>query len=690
MTPATDPHGGDEERQTANRSTDERTATRRTVLRATGAGAAGVAIGGFAGTAAASADETPSRLHTDGKWVRDADGEPVRLRGLATASMGFYAVDGIHPKTPEEVVGWASDPARGWYPNVVRLPVTQWDVDQLGVETLVSDVLRPVVDLLGERGIYAMIDYHVIHPYTEAAADDADYDTSPDDIVRNFWGGVAPAFADDEHVVYELFNEPTYPIFWSDNGETVESPEDEWLLWRETAQPWVDTVREEAPETPIVVGSPSWTSRTNFAPEYPFEGENLVYTAHIFPSWDASTWEPYFGDPALEVPMFVDEWGYTDVQRDAVEPHMVGTTDGWGRPFRDWLAGHRNVNWSAWVFSSEWVPTMVNHEWTALGGNDYMGAFVKQWLADARAERTVEDRSTTTPSGPDSPSAQVVSRGPTSATISWEGVTAPGADPIVQYRVSLADREPTILRAGSRSTTVEDLTPTQSYEVSVTAVDASGRRSEPATVTVSRASDTEAVLVIPSTSVAPTIDAAVDDQWEQVQPRSVDQWLWGRDSADVSANWRACWDERALYVLLEVVDDTPVTDLDAAYQNDSGELYLDLDNSRTNDYDGVDDFQLIYPRGSGSVAPGSNSVQRTDPIETATAETGDGWRIETAIPWAPYDVTPSQGHQLGFDVHVVDNAGGDSRDGKRAWFAETDNAWQDPTIFGVVELGDTG
>ncbi|MFC7197279.1 hypothetical protein ACFQL4_25940 [Halosimplex aquaticum] len=86
---------------------------------------------GLAGTAAADG-KTPSRLHTDGRWVRDADGEEVRLRGLATASMGFYEVEGIHPKTPTEVVGWASNPARGWYPNVVRLPVTQWDVDQLG------------------------------------------------------------------------------------------------------------------------------------------------------------------------------------------------------------------------------------------------------------------------------------------------------------------------------------------------------------------------------------------------------------------------------------------------------------------------------------------------------------------------------------------------------------------------------
>ncbi|WP_415380109.1 PKD domain-containing protein [Halosimplex sp. TS25] len=385
MVPDTDPHGSDER----GTGTQGRTATRRGVLRATGAGVAGVALGGFAGTAAADG-ETPPRLHTDGRWVRDADGEAVRLRGLATASMGFYEVDGIHPKTPTEVVDWASDPARGWYPNVVRLPVTQWDVDQLGVETLVSDVLRPVVDLLGERGTYALIDYHIIHPYTEAAADDADYDTSPDEIVRNFWGGVAPAFADDDHVLYELFNEPTYPIFWSDNGETVESPEDEWLLWREIAQPWVDMVREEAPETPIVIGSPSWTSRTNFAPEYPFEGENLVYAAHIYPdNGQPEAFDDTYGAPAEDVPVFVTEFGWDPYSEDLDQ----GTNTDWGRPFREWVENYDNMGWAAWCFDDSWAPAMFDSpgaggadDWTLRSAPEEHGGFIRQWLAETSAE----------------------------------------------------------------------------------------------------------------------------------------------------------------------------------------------------------------------------------------------------------------------------------------------------------------
>ncbi|MFC7197278.1 PKD domain-containing protein [Halosimplex aquaticum] len=251
-------------------------------------------------------------------------------------------------------------------------------------------MLRPVVDLLAERGTYALIDYHLVHPYTEAAADDADYDTSPDEIVRNFWSGVAPAFADDDHVLYKLFNEPTYPIFWSDNGESVESPEDEWLLWRETAQPWVDMVREEAPETPIVIGSPSWTSRTNFAPEYPFEGENLIYAAHIYPdNGQPEEFDDTYGAPAEDVPVFVTEFGW-DPYSDGLDH---GTNTDWGQPFREWVEGYDNMGWAAWCFDDSWAPAMFDSpgaggadEWTLRSAPEEHGGFIRQWLAETSDE----------------------------------------------------------------------------------------------------------------------------------------------------------------------------------------------------------------------------------------------------------------------------------------------------------------
>lgn len=383
------PNGADDESTHGESGSELVSPTRRGVLRAAGVGATGLALGGFTGTAAAEDGETPSRLHTDGRWLKNAEDEQVRLRGVATASMGFYHVENIHPKSPKDVVGWASDTDRGWYPDVLRLPVTQWDVDQLGPQTLVDDVLRPVVDMLGERGTYAMIDYHVIRPYTEAATDDSGYDRYPDDLVRNFWGTVAPAFADDDHVLYELFNEPTYPVFWGDKGEDV-TKEGAWKLWRESAQPWVDMVREEAPETPIVLGSPHWTSRTNFAPEYPFDGDNLIYASHIYPSnGSPEEFDDQYGKPAEEVPVFLTEFGW-DPFSDGLDQ---GTNTGWGQPLREWLEGYENMSWASWCFDDSWGPRMFDSpgmggadEWTLRSGPEEHGGFVRQWLAETSEE----------------------------------------------------------------------------------------------------------------------------------------------------------------------------------------------------------------------------------------------------------------------------------------------------------------
>ncbi|GKZ14493.1 glycoside hydrolase family 5 protein [Haladaptatus sp. T7] len=328
---------------------------------------------------AAAAGPTP-RLHTDGKWIRNPDGDAVKLRGLAVADPGFYAQ--YHPKSVAEVLKWATDESRGWYPNIVRLPCTQDSVAAFGgPQGFVTDVLRPAVDLLGQRGVYALVDYHLVRPYTEEATDNADtsYDAYPDELLRNFWGTVAPEFASDEHVLFELFNEPTTPAYWGDD-ETA------WLTWRDTAQPWVDLVRSHAPETPVIIGSPRWTSVPNMAPQYPFDGDNLVYSGHIYPdNGQPSDFDATYGAPAEDVPIVITEFGW-DPDSDGLDQ---GTNSGWGQPFRDWVASYENMGWLAWCFDDSWAPTMfsspgsgANVPWTLKDAPEQHGGFIKQWLAE--------------------------------------------------------------------------------------------------------------------------------------------------------------------------------------------------------------------------------------------------------------------------------------------------------------------
>jgi len=483
-------------------STDSPTidgATRRAVLKATGVGVGGLALGGLSGTASAAA---PPRLHTEGKWIRDANGNDVKLRGLATAGLGFISYD-WYPKSVTEILDWATDSSRGWHPNVVRLPCDWGGIqDYGGVQPFVTDVLRPAVDQLADRGVYAMIDFHLVRPYTQAATDDYNADNDGtlapiDDVMTDFWGTVAPEFATDSHVIYELFNEPTYPVTWSSYGESVSTQEDEWLLWRDTAQPWVDQIQADAPNTPLIIGSPHWTSRTSFAPQYPFDGDNLIYAGHIYPdNGQPSEFDGQYGQPANDVPVVITEFGWDPNG----EGEYLGTTSGWGQPFRDWVEGYENMGWCGFSFDDSWSPTFfsspesgANEPWSLKDGTDEEGGFVKSWLAETVGDGGDggdggDDGDSTAPTAPSNLSATDTTT--SSVDLSWSASSDSGGSGLDHYNVSVDGSVDQQVPAGTTAATVSGLSSGTSYDFSVTAVDGAGNESSASnTVTAATESD---------------------------------------------------------------------------------------------------------------------------------------------------------------------------------------------------------
>ncbi|GAB3040630.1 hypothetical protein GCM10025298_32580 [Natronobiforma cellulositropha] len=382
-------------------------------MKAAGAGVGALALGGFSGSATASVGNPTPRLSTDGKWIVNPDGERVKLRGFSTASLDFTEIghsEGWIPYSVEEVLERATDGEK-WHPNTVRIPITEDPVHDHGMDYVVEDLLRPAIDYLADRGVYAMIDFHLIRPYVEARANaegmtedgwaDDDYshgfnpDVETDDLLVEFWDAVAPEFADDEHVIYELYNEPTLPVAWStygDYGPEVTSREDSWLLWRDVAQPWVDLIREHAPETPIIIGSPHWTSETQFAPEYPFEGENLIYASHIYPdNGYPGEFDEEYGAPAEEVPVVCTEFGW-DPDEEFRETVEFGTTSEWGSPFIEWLESYDNMGWQAWCFDWAWQPTFFDETsdgWELKDGEEQMGWYIRDVLEDTKDDMIV-------------------------------------------------------------------------------------------------------------------------------------------------------------------------------------------------------------------------------------------------------------------------------------------------------------
>ena len=155
--------------------------------------------------------------------------------------------------------------------------------------------------------------------------------------------------------------------------------------------------------------------------------------------------------------------------------------------------------------------------------------------------------------------------------------------------------------------------------------------------------------------------------------------------ADLSAAWRARYDDEGLHLRVDVTDDVlTADDGEAWYQDDGVEVYLDLDNAKTFGAYDADDRQIAVG------IDGSVRVTKGPPVAGARAsvrETAAGYVAEVTLPWTGLGAEAAAGKFIGLDVHVLDDDDGGPVDAKLAWFAEQDQSHANARLFGTVALG---
>ena len=175
----------------------------------------------------------------------------------------------------------------------------------------------------------------------------------------------------------------------------------------------------------------------------------------------------------------------------------------------------------------------------------------------------------------------------------------------------------------------------------------------------------------------------------------LNQWV---DGNDLEASYRVSWDEDYLYLAVKVRDDKYVQRATGAdlYKGDSIELLLD-----TNFYGDFgsttlspDDFQL-------GISPGYETVdQDTEaylwfPTERTGNKNGviigasggnDLYRVEFAVPWSVFGVTPAVGQHYGFALSVSDNDNGSSNVQQSMVSSAARRSLVDPTSWGELVL----
>ncbi|AZN41325.1 sugar-binding protein [Paenibacillus albus] len=194
------------------------------------------------------------------------------------------------------------------------------------------------------------------------------------------------------------------------------------------------------------------------------------------------------------------------------------------------------------------------------------------------------------------------------------------------------------------------------------------------------------------TATAPTIDGSLDSVWTGKVTNAISKVSLGTisGSSDLSGNFGALWDSTNLYIVADINDDSLRNDSAAISDDDSIDLYLDLNHDRTTTY-GADDF--MYQFGYGDTTFSEYKHSATAGVTFATTARTGGYRIEIKIPWTTLGKTPTTNMAFGFDMMINDDDDGGARDSQLAWNDGTANAYQNPSLFGdgtLVAAAPTG
>ena len=165
----------------------------------------------------------------------------------------------------------------------------------------------------------------------------------------------------------------------------------------------------------------------------------------------------------------------------------------------------------------------------------------------------------------------------------------------------------------------------------------------------------------------------------------------GNAAEGLEGTFKLCWDDDNLYVLVSVVDPTPMMSkvtADNLWSGDGIELFIGTEKLDEGGPLIFSDRHLIV----GAPGPGKapfyydNSPKQYE-TGTLIVPGGDGksYTLETAIPWTALGIKPQPGLELLFDLGIDDSSSGTGRRAQLMWNG-TDKNSGDRTHWGRLKL----
>lgn len=208
----------------------------------------------------------------------------------------------------------------------------------------------------------------------------------------------------------------------------------------------------------------------------------------------------------------------------------------------------------------------------------------------------------------------------------------------------------------------------------------------------SRSRRSARIVTAPRAESAIKIDGIMAD-WpgRPGEPIGPHQLVIGRSAGDFGADFRLCWDDRNLYVFVQVQDPTPALnthDTDQFWSGDAIEVFLGGSALSEGGAPRFDDNHLLIRAG----ANGAASVHRENDVPAPGAVAavarnvaGDGYTAEIAVPWSALRVAPAPSRELLFDLAVDESSDGVTRTRQLMWNG-TDRSGSDRGLWGRLRL----
>ncbi|MBO9703726.1 MAG: cellulase family glycosylhydrolase [Sporocytophaga sp.] len=255
------------------------------------------------------------KLKVVGSQLTSECGNPVQLKGFSSHGLQWFS-NCVKTSALDELVN-------NWGIDIFRLAMYVQEQGYVTNPTTWKTYIDTWVDECGKRGIYCMIDWHVLNP----GDPNANLTESKD-----FWTYMATKHGGKKHVLFEICNEP--------NGVN-------WSTVKTYANAVIPVIRAIDPNTIIIVGTPNWSQDVDIAANDPLNYDNLMYTLHFYSGTHAATLRQK-GDAAIAKgkALFVTECGTSDASGNG-GPYLS--------EFDNWISwmNSKKISWINWSYSDK-------------------------------------------------------------------------------------------------------------------------------------------------------------------------------------------------------------------------------------------------------------------------------------------------------------------------------------------------